>query len=509
MHPKYLSRRDFIRWTTAGTLLSLWSPIGQAGSATASPNILLITVDDMNCSSVGVYDSPVPDATPHINRLASEGLRFAHAHVTVAVCQPCRGALATGRYPHCSGIIGFNHITNPQIKTIHGILQEKGFLTGILGKVSHMTPHQNFRWDMWHNMEELGWGRDPQRYYTTALSFFQRAHRENRPFYFCANSHDPHRPFSGSDQEKQAMKRWGAGHITSPSRAYQPEEIDIPDFLPDLPEIRREIAEYYSSVRRADDTAGAILRALHESGMADNTLVMLLSDNGMALPFAKTNCYFHSTHTPWIVRWPGKIRPGTCDQQHFISSIDFLPTVLEAVGVSIPEGIDGTSFLPLLRGQTQPGRDCVFTQFHETSARSRYPMRCIQTRRYGYIFSPWSDGKRVFRNESQSGRSFHAMVQAAERNSEIASRVHLFQYRVPEELYDFTADPDALYNLIDDPTYEKTLSQLRDQLLVWMRQTGDPALTAFENRTSTTALSSFMQEQEEEAKQSRSARQKN
>jgi N-sulfoglucosamine sulfohydrolase len=239
-----------------------------------------------------------------------------------------------------------------------------------------------------------------------------------------------------------------------------------------------------------------VLRALRESGLAENTLTMFLSDNGIALPFAKTNCYLHSTRTPWIARWPGKIKPGTVDNRHFISGIDFMPTVLDAAGLKAPRGMDGSSFLPVLTGHKQAGRERVFTQFHQTSARNRYPMRCIQNQRYGYIFNPWSDGERVFKNESQSGLTFKAMQAAAKTNPKIAARVKLFQYRAVEEFYDFANDPDALHNLSKDSKYKKGLDKMRKELLNWMKQTNDPALEALENRNSLEALKKFMLEQD-------------
>ncbi len=238
------------------------------------------------------------------------------------------------------------------------------------------------------------------------------------------------------------------------------------------------------------------MRALDESGLAENTLIMFLSDNGIALPFAKTNCYLHSTRTPWIVRWPGKIKPGKVDKRHFISGIDFMPTILDAVKIDAPEGMDGKSFLPVLLGKKQAGREKVFTQFHQTSARNRYPMRCVQNKRFGYIFNPWSDNKRIFKNESQSGLTFKAMQAAAKSNPKIASRVKLFQYRVIEEFYDFAHDPDALHNLSENPKYKKELDKMRKELLNWMKQTKDPALEALEHRNSPAVLKKFMTEQD-------------
>ena len=150
------------------------------------------------------------------------------------------------------------------------------------------------------------------------------------------------------------------------SRTFTPDEIEIPRCLPDIPDVRREIAEYFAGVYRSDEAVGRILDALDDSGQAENTLVMFLSDNGMAFPYAKTNCYLNSTKTPWIARWPGKIRPGTVDREHMISTVDFMPTVLEAAGLPLTAGMDGRSFQPILQGESQPERDRVFTVFHKT-----------------------------------------------------------------------------------------------------------------------------------------------
>ncbi len=201
---------------------------------------------------------------------------------------------------------------------------------------------------------------------------------------------------------------------------------------------------------------------------------MFLSDNGMAFPFAKTNCYLASTRTPWIARWPGKTEPGTVDTEHFISGIDFMPTILEAAGVAGPGDMDGSSFLSLLTGGKQEGRDDVFTVFHRTAGQKDYPMRAIQDRRFGYIFNAWSDGETVFRNESQAGLTMKAMVAGAETDPRVADRVQVFLYRVPAELYDFENDPDALDNLVDDPAHGETRERLERRLLERMEETGDP-----------------------------------
>jgi len=492
------TRRQFLRAMGLGAALLVrpwWRqvPVFAADKRKKRPNILLITADDMNCDSPGCFGGQTPDITPNIDRLASEGMRFAHAHITIAVCQPCRSVLMTGRYPHRNGAEGFQPI-NTSITTLQEELHKGGYLNGILGKVKHLAPIHKFKWDMAKDVGELGQGRDPKLYYKFAKGFFQQAANEEQPFFLMANSHDPHRPFHGSLQERNKFKQ-ALKDITAPSRVYRDDDVQVPGFLPDIPDVRKEIAQYYSSVRRCDDTVGAVMRALRESGQTENTLVMFLSDHGMPLPFAKTNCYLHSTRTPWIAIWPGKIKPGTVDKRHFISGIDFMPTALDAAGIAATKGMDGLSFLPTLLGRRQAGRDKVFTQFHQTSARNRYPMRCIQNQSFGYIFNPWADGERVFKNESQSGLTFKAMQAAAKTDPKIAARVKLFQYRVVEEFYDFANDPDALHNLSNDSKYKKELDKMRKELLKWMEFTNDPALEALKNRNSPAALRKFMAEQ--------------
>jgi N-sulfoglucosamine sulfohydrolase len=195
------------------------------------------------------------------------------------------------------------------------------------------------------------------------------------------------------------------------------------------------------------------------------------------------------------VRWPGKIRAGSVNHQDFISAIDFMPTVLEIVGFPQIDGMDGRSFVPLLQGKSQSGRDSVFTEFHETFAENRYPMRCVQTARFGYIFNFWPDGQTKMTMDSTGGLSFKAMQKAALKDKEIESRVRLFSYRVPEEFYHLEQDPDALENLIEDPRFSDEIEVFRKRLEAYLTETGDPALEAYHQRENQEEIARFMQEQ--------------
>jgi N-sulfoglucosamine sulfohydrolase len=464
-----------------------------ASAQTTRPNVLLITADDMNYDTPGFAGGKVADITPNLDRLASQGIYFRRAHVTVAVCQPSRSVLMTGRYPHRNGAEGFNPI-RADVPTLGEQLRAAGYYNGIFAKVPHLAPIPRFCWDSIVGADELGIGRDPKLYYEHAKEFFETAKKQGKPFFLMANSQDPHRPFAGSDaensrnsgeEEEGARPRRAAraaqrqGKFPGASRYYKPDEVTIPPFLPDLPNVRKELAQYYTSAHRCDETVGQILLALRETGFEDNTLVMFLSDNGISEPMAKSNCYLTSTRTPWLVRWPGKIKPGQVDDQHLISGIDFMPTILDALGLKPVDGMDGRSFLPLALGQEQGERDRVVTVYHETSAKRRYEMRCLQDGRFGYIYNGWSDGKTVYQAEPLGGLAFRAMKEAANTDPAVSARVRMVQYRVPEELYDLQNDPGALHNLIDDPQQKDRRDKMRGALLDWMEKKEDPQLEKF------------------------------
>ncbi len=457
-----------------GSASTLGRPSAEAQTEPTRLNILLFTADDLHAESLGVFGGRPKGVTPRLDRFAGESMRFERAHVNAAICAPSRAVIATGLYSHRSGAMGFMK-AREDVPDVVTTFQKAGYVAGILGKVAHSTPKNSMRWDYEFDRGDLGNGRNPEIYYERSRKFFALAKERGKPFYFMVNSHDPHRPYC----DPAKLLRGAA----MPSRTYSPDEVTVPGFLPDLPGVRAELSQYLNSTRRLDDTFGRVLDALEESGAAARTLVVFLSDNGIAVPFAKCNAWFHSTRTPLLVRWPGVARAGTVNRDAFVSGVDFFPTFLEATGIAGPSGLDGRSMVPLLRGEAQSGRDVVFTQIDKKAGGDRVPMRCVQSARFGYIYNPFSDGRHRYRNNNE-GKSMKAMQRAADAgNAAIAARIQLFRYRVPEELYDLRADPDSLVNLVDRPEHAKTLDALRAKLDAWMERTGDPMLKAFRHRT--------------------------
>ena len=448
--------------------------ISSAAVAAERPryNVLLFTADDMHAESMRAYGSKVEDLTPQLDRFAKAAVVFSRAHVNAAICAPSRAVIATGLYSHRSGAMGFMP-ARPGTPDIVTTFQKAGYLAGILGKVGHSTPVPGMKWDYRFDQRELGNGRSPTIYYERSKVFLQRCKNEGKPFYFMVNSHDPHRPYCNPEKLTRGAEM--------PSKTYKPEDVEVPGFVPDLPGVREELAMYQNSTRRLDDTFGEVMQALDESGLADYTLVVFMSDNGIAIPFAKCNAWFHSTRTPMVVRLPGVVKPGSRDDTHFVSGVDLMPTFLELTGVQGPENLDGRSMLPLLIGKSQQGRRFVFTQIDKKAGGDAVPMRCVQNGKFGYIYNPFSDGKHWYRNNNE-GRTMAAMNAAAKTDQEIAKRILLFRYRVPEEFYDLEKDPDCLNNLIDNPECKTAVGEMRRELQQWMVQTRDPMLEAFRNR---------------------------
>lgn len=442
-------------------------------------NVLLITVDDMNCDSVGCFGNPMPNITPNIDRLAAEGMRLEQGHITVAVCQPSRSVLLTGRYPHHNGARGFEDI-DCGVSTLTEKTRAAGYYNGIIGKEDHVAPREKFCWDTYVRTlcEEMGQGRDPEVYYEESKKLFQAADREGKPFFAMINSHDPHRPFAGSEDELKYFGRHYYADVT-----YEPEEVYVPGCLPDLPDVRRELAWYYASVHRADQTVGRILDALRECGHEDDTMVLFLSDNGMALPYAKTNCYLHSTHSPYIVRWPGHIKAGTVSGA-LINGVDYTPTVLDILALDPIQDCDGASFKNTLLAGEECHEDIFTLMFktannHITKKALSFPMRCVQDKRFIYIFNGWSDGECRFLNESTEGLTFKAMEEAGKTDPAIRQRAEFFTYRVPEELYDKEVDPHALHNLLELLEYRDILERMRRKMLQYMRDSKDGLVDDF------------------------------
>ena len=487
----------------SGAAAAVLAGLATAETPAGKPNILFISADDMSYDSLGCTGCKIPDISPNLDRLAAEGLLLDHCHIVSPVCGPSRRAWITGALPQQSGCMG--HYNMPPkwfgkspIKTNVAELLRKnaGYFTGVICKAP-----DDLGWDWRKNHRHTGLGRDASKFYSLTKEFLARAKDQGKPFFLHANSMDPHEYWARQTQETKAWTRAMMGKAKDyktyangkpypdPNVDYQPEEVPVPPCWPDNKEIRREIHTYYNSVKRMDDTVGAILKALRESDYEKDTLVVFVSDHGMGKALAKWSLYPLGTRTPLIVRWPGVTRPRRHDRKNVVSAIDFAPTFLEIAGLKPQAYMHGVSLKPIFSGDKNakprrtvatywnymnntPERDARDSKFSAAIAdhNDNYrPMRAVSSRRYTYIWNGWADGKREIPIEMSGGRAIRRILIETGH----AVRADFEKLRTPEEFYDTVADPGCLHNLITAVSQQQRIKKFRKELLKTMTKTGD------------------------------------
>jgi N-sulfoglucosamine sulfohydrolase len=443
-----------------------------AGEGPKKWNVIIITADDMNADSPGYMGNKL-GATPNLDAFAATAHRFVNNHVVAPICQPSRSAFMTGLYPHRSGALGFNPV-KAGTPTLVALLRQAGYFTAAINKYPHMMPAAEFPWDLKLN----GSGKNPKQFAQHVAQCIKAAADSKKPLFLNANITDPHRPFAYSEQGKaKNPKKAAQGEAEGAVKAYKPSEITVPSFLEDIPDVRREVAEYYTSVKRFDMSFGETMAVLREAGLLENTFIIFLSDHGMSFPFSKATVYRNGTWSPVLMRWPGMGEPQK--REEFVSSVDIVPTVLEVLQQPPLKNGDGRSWLPLLRGERQPDRDFVITHVNTVSSGKSFPQRCVRTKDFSYQFHAWPNGKPHFKVEAMAGLTYKALAKAAESDAKIQGRVQQLLTGTREQFFDLRTDPDERINLIGDPKYKNEIDRLRQLLLAHMEKTSDPQLQNF------------------------------
>ena len=420
------------------------------------PNIMVVISDDQSWPHAGAYGNPCVK-TPAFDRIAREGVLFSHAFCASPSCTPSRAAILTGqdvwRLREGANLFG----TLPQEFEVYpDLLEAVGYAVGYTKKG-------------WSPGSEQAGGRKRNpagSWYETFEQFIEKV-PASAPFCFWYGSFEPHRPYK-EGSGKEAGKKL--------------EDVVVPGFLPDVPEIRSDFLDYYHEIDMFDKQLGEVIDLLEKRGQLDNTLILVTSDNGMPFPRAKTNLYDAGTRIPLAIRWGRKIRGGR-KVDDFVNLTDVAPTVLEAAGVEIPAGMTGRSLMPLLTskasGQIDPTRDHVVLgrERHGWNREPNigYPMRAIRTKDYLYI--------RNFKPERQPGCDHDpgpSMTYLLEnRNREPVQRFFklFFEPRPEEELYLLAKDPYQMNNVVSDPSMAEIKKELRDLLETHLKQTGDPRMS--------------------------------
>lgn len=439
------------------------------------PNILLIISED-NGPQLSCYGDPFV-RTPHLDRLAAEGLRFQRAFVAQAGCSQSRASLLTGLYPHQHGQIGLAtwgfRMYRPDLPTLPGLLRAAGYRTGIIGKL-HVNPESAFPFDF-SRIPVANFQRRNLGDYARSASEFLSTDKD-RPFLLQVNFPEAHDPFL-TQVDGLPQQPLSAADVRC-----------LPEAGLDPPGLRPIVADYYNCLMRLDSLVGDLLEVLEGSGRASETMVIYLGDHGADLLRGKRTSFEGGLRIPLLIRWPGRVVPQVRDE--LVTSVDLLPTILQAVDQDIPAGLAGRPLQPLFRPEVVRWRTMLFSEYHTHAAASNYyPQRAVRTDRWKLIENllpeevhPDYDvtfrklSKEAERRKIPGGLDLHAEVSGAAPNV----RTAYARMRRPGrfELYDLQTDPHEFCDLSTAPEHAETLRSLQQSLLQWRQETGDPLLLA-------------------------------
>jgi N-sulfoglucosamine sulfohydrolase len=403
-------------------LLLLLGCAGAERREDGARNVLIFIADDLGEGDLSCYGHP-KIRTPNIDRLAAEGARFDRAYLTISSCSPSRASILTGLYPHQTRAEDLHAPLPADQATLARRLRARGTHTIAVGKW-HLGPHEREHWDA---LVECPGGKVAEE----AVKLLERR-PPGRPFFAWIAHWDPHRPYDEPMPEP-----------TSPA------DVVVPPYLPDHPLIRQDLAKYYDEIRRFDRHVGEVVDVLRRQGELDRTIVIVMSDNGMPFPRAKTTLYPSGIRTPFIVRAPGLVEAGRVSSD-LVSVVDLAPALLDPKPGLLPK------------------REAAFAEAnwhdYEQFTRAAIEERWLLVRNYYWDLPLWN-----------SVDSIDSPTWKGMKESKLTpAQAYLFQAPRPfEELYDLAADPLCLTNVADVAAHREALNRLRTRLDNWRVETGD------------------------------------
>ncbi len=440
-------------------LASLLLPVLAAASDGLRPSVLLILADDCTWNDLPAYGGRNA-RTPHLDRLARQGLVFDRAFLATAMCQPCRAELYTGLYPLGNGCAWNHSASRPGTRSIPHYLGPVGYRSGLAGKV-HVKPPEAFPF-------EPVAGFDP-----SCVRSPTRAHRlegvgefmaREGPFFLAVALVEPHVPWTMGD-----------------ASLHPPGSLELPPNIADTPATREAFSRYLAEIGYMDSQVGDLLEALEESGRADETLVLFTSEQGSQFPGCKWTSWNTGIHTALIARWPGRVPRGERTAA-LVQYADILPTLLELAGGEPPEALDGISFLPVLLGRSARGERAYAYGMHNNLPEGPpYPIRSITDGIHHYILN-LSPGE-IFLEKHLMGWSgsgelrnpyWQTWIAQSWNQPDTYRLVRRYMRRPGRELYHLASDPYELESLIGSPAHREAEEELRSELDRWMREQGDP-----------------------------------
>jgi len=430
------------------TVLIQTGGLNRAAAMEQLPNIVFIIGEDLG-PELGCYGDKLA-RTPNIDRLAREGARFTRAFTHAPVCAPSRSGLITGQYPTT---IGTHHMRSTLLKPpplFTDYLKKAGYAIAWPAKTPYGKTDFNFT--------------PPEGWSDVVTDWTQEIPK--RPFFGYFNVATSHESQVRATPEQHAKNT----ARLKPEDRQDPAKMVLPPYYPDTPEVRNDFRQYYEIATAVDYKVGDVLEALDRAGLADNTIVFFFGDHGRGMPRSKRWVYNQGVHVPLIIRWPGKIKPGSA-REDLVCFLDFAPTLLSIAGVGIPKEMPGRV---IIGPKTQPEPKYVFAardRMDETYDR----IRGVRERRFHYIrnFHPELPYAQVvlYNEENPIMQAWRGAFAEGKLNG--VQKQFFAPTKPPEELYDAEADRHEINNLAGSPKYQKKLKEMRAALDRWMKETND------------------------------------
>lgn len=412
------------------------------------PNIILFIADDISFDDFGCYGNSVVK-TPHIDGLAENGLRFNNMYLTASSCSPSRNSIITGRYPHNTGAPELH--TEPPLSMVSfpEILRQKGYYTALSGKF-HMGAYAKKGFDdLIIDAESIGDGGEE------AWVDILRNRPNDKPFFLWYAAYDAHR-------------NWGENKFQG---THDPNRIHPPEYLTQGTRTKQDLASYYDEIARFDYYIGEVVNELQNQKVLENTILIVMSDNGRPFPHSKTRINDRGLKTPFVVHWPMFIE-GSQEFNGLVSAIDIAPTILELTKEDVPDFFQGHSFKNILTNSQDHFRNYVFGEhnWHDYEAHGRMVrdgsfMYILNSRPKLALMGPADSVSSPSQADLDSLNSLDALT---DKQKEI-----FLLPRPKEELYDLAKDPNQYMNLASKPENTEVLLKYRAILQEWMTLTGD------------------------------------
>ncbi|MEA4916152.1 sulfatase [Proteiniphilum sp.] len=411
------------------------------------PNFIVFIADDLGWEDIAPYGHPVIK-TPNIDRIAAQGCRFDKVFLTASSSSPSRSSIMTAMYPHSTDAEILHKPLPETAEVVATPLRGAGYFTASVGKW-HLGPNVKKQFDL---VQDYG-GNRRNKMGNDWVAMIANCPKD-KPFFIWAGSNDPHRPYNDIKEV-----------------VYTPDDVIIPAYFPDTPGMRQDLADYYNSIARFDKHVGMALDELERQGLMDNTVIMVMTDNGRPFPQCKTRTNQQGMRTPLIIRYPGTVKKGSTSNA-LISSIDIMPTILDIAGTSYSKEVDGISFRQILSDPEASFRKYAFAEhnWHNFMAYER----AIYSERYIYSMNYLPDLPATPPLDALRGAGYQSMILLWKENKLKPEHSDCFIVPRPgEELFDYLSDKDCMNNLVSERKFHKVHNELKKQLKKHAQKTSD------------------------------------